>query len=159
MLIWFFIILLYSELMSLLKFIMPELLENSTATLKKIFKLSSSESDFARQRVAEAKSILDPFVMRRIKSDVLKGKTSFIFYTCMKHYLDLPPKTDETIKVKMTDTQTMYYNEILDQTRTKLDPNDPKAMKNYWIQLRKVMRIQCLSMLIFYNIDCQPSSS
>ena len=53
--------------MSLLKFIMPEMLEKSSSSLTKIFQLSNSESDFARQRALEAKAILDPFVMRRIK--------------------------------------------------------------------------------------------
>ena len=57
----------FSELMSLLKFIMPEMLEKSSSSLTKIFQLSNSESDFARQRALEAKAILDPFVMRRIK--------------------------------------------------------------------------------------------
>ena len=47
-----------SELISLLKFIMPDLLQKSSATLNKIFKLRNSESDFAKQRVKEAKTIL-----------------------------------------------------------------------------------------------------
>jgi len=42
-----------------MKFIMPELLQKSSATLNKIFKLRNTESDFARQRVAEAKQILE----------------------------------------------------------------------------------------------------
>ena len=67
--------------MSLLKFIMPEMLEKSTSTLTKIFQLSNSESDFARKRALEAKAILDPFVMRRIKvcffSDVLRNILNF----------------------------------------------------------------------------------
>ena len=46
------------ELISLLKFIMPDLLQKSSATLNKIFKLRNSESEFARQRVDEAKTIL-----------------------------------------------------------------------------------------------------
>jgi hypothetical protein len=38
---------------------MPDLLQKSSATLNKIFKLSNQESDFARNRVAEAKTILE----------------------------------------------------------------------------------------------------
>ena len=63
--------------MSLLKFIMPEMLEKSSSSLTKIFQLSNSESDFARQRALEAKAILDPFVMRRIK---VKNLQTFLFH-------------------------------------------------------------------------------
>ena len=52
-----------SELISLLKFIMPDLLQKSSATLNKIFKLRNSESDFAKQRVKEAKTILQVLLL------------------------------------------------------------------------------------------------
>lgn len=117
------------ELMSLLKFIMPDLLQKSSATLQKIFKLRNSESDFARQRVFEAKTILQPFVLRRVKADVLK---------------DLPPKVEETIMVDLTDQQKMFYYEIQDRVRSRLNvaQNGEDAsktqLKNEFMQLRKV---------------------
>ena len=115
--------------MSLLKFIMPELLQKSTATLQRIFKLTHHESDFGKKRIEEAKTILEPFVMRRIKSDVLK---------------DLPPKTEETILVPLTDEQQMYYREIQENQRKAIltlsedDKSRLKTMKNTYCQLRKV---------------------
>lgn len=116
------------ELMSLLKFIMPEMLEKSTSTLTKIFQLSNSESDFARKRALEAKAILDPFVMRRIKANVLK---------------DLPPKTDETMNVKLPDFQRAFYDEIKTNARLELAKREngsegtQKRLKNFYMELRK----------------------
>ena len=120
------------ELMSLLKFIMPELLQKSTATLQRIFKLTNMESDFGRKRIEEAKTILNPFVMRRIKADVLK---------------DLPPKTEETMLVPLTDEQRMYYREIQEKQRQSIltmsddDKSKLKTMKNTYCQLRKVCKL------------------
>jgi len=46
------------ELVSLIKFLMPDLLQKSSNTLQRIFKLRNQESEFAKKRVAEARTIL-----------------------------------------------------------------------------------------------------
>lgn len=129
------------ELMSLLKFIMPDLLQNSSTTLTKIFQLSSSDSDFARQRAVEAKAILDPFVMRRIKANVLK---------------DLPPKTDETIRVEMNPDQIEQYKELkalaLEELAKRAESDTGKhKLRNTYMQLRKVANHPLLHRNIFTN--------
>ncbi|KAK1892425.1 SWI/SNF-related matrix-associated actin-dependent regulator of chromatin subfamily A [Dissostichus eleginoides] len=62
------------ELMSLLNFIMPSLFSSSTHQLSKMFSMKSHEeqSRFERDRISQAKLIMKPFILRRVKSEVLK---------------------------------------------------------------------------------------
>ncbi|KAG7254727.1 LOW QUALITY PROTEIN: hypothetical protein CRUP_031763 [Coryphaenoides rupestris] len=62
------------ELMSLLNFIMPSMFSSSTTQLSKMFSMKSHEeqSRFEKDRIAQAKLIMKPFILRRIKSEVLQ---------------------------------------------------------------------------------------
>lgn len=57
---------------------------------------------------------------------------------------DLPPKVEETIMVDLTDQQKMFYYEIQDRVRSRLNvaQNGEDAsktqLKNEFMQLRKV---------------------
>ncbi|XP_053676032.1 SWI/SNF-related matrix-associated actin-dependent regulator of chromatin subfamily A containing DEAD/H box 1 homolog [Anopheles nili] len=97
------------ELMSLLCFVMPKLLGSKVDDIKALFqgktKTSQGENDeevssFEKNQIERAKLIMKPFVLRRLKKDVL----SF-----------LPPKHEVVLKATMIDSQKEKYYEIVDQ--------------------------------------------
>lgn len=125
------------ELVSLLAFVTPNLFLNNSEHLKRIFHLmgkSTSEeptpakskqsreaesakdgenspvnsvllpnrSQFERERVEQAKKFLQPFCLRRLKSQVLH---------------QLPPKTEETVYVPLTESQRKSYLDLIDKFR------------------------------------------
>ncbi|XP_071512276.1 SWI/SNF-related matrix-associated actin-dependent regulator of chromatin subfamily A containing DEAD/H box 1 homolog isoform X1 [Panulirus ornatus] len=92
------------ELMSILIFVMPQLFDSKKEELKRVFSMfPKSEGDgskgrFERERIEQAKRIMKPFFLRRLKCDVLK---------------DLPPKEDELIRVPMSQRQQKIYSEMV----------------------------------------------
>nr|CAD7425837.1 unnamed protein product [Timema monikensis] len=93
------------ELMSLLIFIMPELFEGKKEYLKSLFsKLpkQNNENDdlpkFEKDQVSKAREIMKPFILRRLKKEVLQ---------------DLPTKKDETISVPLAPLQRQRYNDLI----------------------------------------------
>ncbi|XP_064629638.1 SWI/SNF-related matrix-associated actin-dependent regulator of chromatin subfamily A containing DEAD/H box 1B-like [Lineus longissimus] len=65
------------ELMSLLAFVMPEMFEGKGDLLKRTFKIvvggnGNDRGSYEKQRINHAKNIMKPFVLRRLKSQVLK---------------------------------------------------------------------------------------
>lgn len=55
-------------------------------------------SPFEQTQIAQAKRIMKPFVLRRLKRDVLK---------------DLPAKTDLTMSVPLVDSQQEQYKNLI----------------------------------------------
>lgn len=53
---------------------------------------------FEQEQVAQAKRIMQPFVLRRLKKDVLK---------------DLPTKTEEVLYCTMEERQQTKYNDLI----------------------------------------------
>ncbi len=108
------------ELMSLLAFIMPKQFgdEETMASIQQLFK---GDELTMEARIIRAQRMMSPFVLRRMKRDVLK---------------DLPTKTRETLSVDMTNTQNKIYEEHLIKV---LRPNDQeqKMAHNYLMALRK----------------------
>ncbi|CAG9857372.1 unnamed protein product [Phyllotreta striolata] len=93
------------ELMSLLIFVMPKIFAEKTDDLKSLFqKNSKKEQDadtlptFEKEQIEQAKRIMKPFVLRRLKCDVLQ---------------DLPKKTDYVMKVPLTPTQKQQYEQLV----------------------------------------------
>ncbi|XP_055594161.1 SWI/SNF-related matrix-associated actin-dependent regulator of chromatin subfamily A containing DEAD/H box 1 homolog [Uranotaenia lowii] len=87
------------ELMSLLCFVMPKLFGGKVEDVKALFKANKTkegedQGSFEKKQIERAKQIMKPFILRRLKRDVL----SF-----------LPPKTEEIIKVPMLDSQREKY--------------------------------------------------
>lgn len=113
------------ELMSLLRFVMPHMFEQTTETLVRIFKHSTSESKskYTVSRIADAKNIMEPFVLRRLKATVLK---------------QLPNKHVETIVCDMTLEQKRVYQETKEKFRLGLNKKSALEMKSAFIELRKV---------------------
>ncbi|XP_076250237.1 SWI/SNF-related, matrix-associated actin-dependent regulator of chromatin, subfamily a, containing DEAD/H box 1 [Rhynchophorus ferrugineus] len=92
------------ELMSLLIFVMPKIFAEKTDDLKNLFQKNSKAKDddsvpaFEREQIEQAKRIMKPFVLRRLKRDVLQ---------------DLPKKTDHIVNVSMAPTQKEQYGDLV----------------------------------------------
>ncbi|KAG0718228.1 SMARCAD1 [Chionoecetes opilio] len=90
------------ELMSILIFVMPQLFDSKKEELKKVFamfpKSDSSKGRFERERIEQAKRIMKPFFLRRLKCDVLK---------------DLPCKEDEVKYAPMSKRQKKIYGDTV----------------------------------------------
>ncbi|CUT99656.1 SWI:SNF matrix associated [Echinococcus multilocularis] len=61
-----------------------------------------NRSQFERERVEQAKQLLKPFCLRRLKSQVLQ---------------QLPPKTEETVRVPFTESQRIAYTNLINKFR------------------------------------------
>ncbi|KAI9053630.1 hypothetical protein LZ554_002584 [Drepanopeziza brunnea f. sp. 'monogermtubi'] len=122
------------ELAALLAFILPEVFRELEEELKFIFKAKASTMDadhaalLSAQRIARARSMLTPFVLRRKKAQVLKHLPEKI---CRVQYCDLH------------DSQKGIYNGHLDQARERArarlqGAKAPKSDENNpLMQLRK----------------------
>ncbi|KAK8734847.1 hypothetical protein OTU49_005686 [Cherax quadricarinatus] len=91
------------ELMSILIFVMPQLFDSKKEELKRVFSMfpksdGESKGKFERERIQQAKRIMKPFFLRRLKCDVLK---------------DLPAKHDEVIRVPMSKRQQDIYSDTV----------------------------------------------
>lgn len=91
------------ELMSLLVFSMPRMLMSKMSHVEALFSAASREeggrTQFEKERIEQAKKIMKPFVLRRLKEDVLK---------------DLPKKSEETVMCPMSDRQSKLYKRLVD---------------------------------------------
>lgn len=133
------------ELISLLMFIMPDMLVAHEEDIRNLFKIKTISGDtsgkasqiqiLSRQRVARAKKMMTPFVLRRRKVDVLK---------------DLPKKVQVIDRNPMLPEQQKLYDLILRESKQSyeqaLQDKDKKQkssgskldrLKNIVIQLRK----------------------
>ncbi|KFB41039.1 AGAP009980-PA-like protein [Anopheles sinensis] len=97
------------ELMSLLCFVMPKLFGSKVEDIKALFqgKVKTAKGDtdeevstFEKDQIERAKKIMKPFILRRLKRDVL----SF-----------LPPKKEIVLKTPMIDSQREKYNETVNE--------------------------------------------
>ncbi|XP_077298015.1 SWI/SNF-related, matrix-associated actin-dependent regulator of chromatin, subfamily a, containing DEAD/H box 1 isoform X2 [Arctopsyche grandis] len=105
------------ELMSLLCFVMPHLFASNTDDLKSLFNKSNKTgakktinktevevSPFEQTQIAQAKRIMKPFVLRRLKCDVLK---------------ELPAKTDHVLTCSMAASQQEQYKNLISSFTAK----------------------------------------
>lgn len=100
------------ELISLLSFILPRLFTENRDDLLEVFKFkakaTTDESEkskddlLSEQRIKKAKTMMQPFVMRRRKEQVLAH---------------LPPKTHEVLKCEMTERQREIYAEQMKRNK------------------------------------------
>lgn len=89
------------ELISLLTFTVPSLFLSKLTFMENFFKnkkFDGNKSDFVQQKTDQAKEILKPFIMRRIKENVLK---------------DLPSKVEQYVELDMTEDQAKLYDQIV----------------------------------------------
>ncbi|KAH9632929.1 hypothetical protein HF086_002751 [Spodoptera exigua] len=100
------------ELMSLLCFVMPHMFSGKTDDLKSLFqknakskttknaegKQEADELPFEQSQITQAKRIMKPFVLRRLKRDVLQ---------------DLPKKTNHRELCPMSERQGILYKNLI----------------------------------------------
>lgn len=93
------------ELMSLLIFTVPQLFSGKTDDVKKMFTNnvkdeSEGKSAYEQDKINHAKQIMKPFILRRLKADVLK---------------QLPKKTIITQSVPMMKIQEKLYKKLIEK--------------------------------------------
>ncbi|XP_076232532.1 SWI/SNF-related, matrix-associated actin-dependent regulator of chromatin, subfamily a, containing DEAD/H box 1 [Calliopsis andreniformis] len=127
------------ELISLLIFVMPSLFAGKQADLKSLFsknpkipaiKKNGDQPLFEQEQVKNAKQIMRPFVLRRLKSEVLR---------------DLPKKTERVIKCPMTEKQKKMYTNLIAQFSAEADQNAEVNGIGMMMQLRKLANHPLLS--------------
>ncbi|XP_042909421.1 SWI/SNF-related matrix-associated actin-dependent regulator of chromatin subfamily A containing DEAD/H box 1 homolog isoform X2 [Parasteatoda tepidariorum] len=100
------------ELMSLLIFAMPHMFSGKTEQIKQMFsavsKTEGSKNSYEKERIDHAKRIMKPFVLRRLKKEVLK---------------DLPAKHDEIRFCIMVDDQEKKYNDLIKKFSAEVQKN------------------------------------
>ncbi|KAF8554163.1 hypothetical protein OG21DRAFT_1497199 [Imleria badia] len=105
------------ELVSLLNFILPNLLGETMDSLRAIFKTKGDAKValLSQERISRAKKMMTPFVLRRRKDQVLK---------------DLPLKTERIEWCDMTELQKSIYNDALQRSRKtilEVESNTPST--------------------------------
>ncbi|XP_053111098.1 SWI/SNF-related matrix-associated actin-dependent regulator of chromatin subfamily A containing DEAD/H box 1 isoform X2 [Hemicordylus capensis] len=116
------------ELMSLLNFVMPHMFSSSTSEIRRMFsskaKASEEHSIYEKERIAHAKQIIKPFILRRVKEEVLK---------------QLPPKKDIIECCEMTEKQERLYQALFSSLKKSIDSQEKNTeMGNVMMQLRKM---------------------
>uniref|UniRef100_A0A8C4TLE9 DNA helicase n=1 Tax=Falco tinnunculus TaxID=100819 RepID=A0A8C4TLE9_FALTI len=116
------------ELMSLLNFVMPHMFSSSTSEIRRTFssktKSAEEQSIYEKERIAHAKQIIKPFILRRVKDEVLK---------------QLPPKKDLTELCAMSEKQEQLYCDLLNKLKKTINSNEKNSdMGNVMMQLRKM---------------------
>lgn len=126
------------ELVSLLAFILPSIFQSRKEDLEVIFKHKAKATDhdeksdttnplLSEQRIARAKTMMTPFVLRRKKEQVLQH---------------LPPKSHEVVYCEMLKEQHILYQQRLDEGRKAMEDRlagikNPKTVGNLLMELRK----------------------
>ncbi|CAN0060314.1 unnamed protein product [Bubo scandiacus] len=116
------------ELMSLLNFVMPHMFSSSTSEIRRMFssktKSAEEQSIYEKERIAHAKQIIKPFILRRVKDEVLK---------------QLPPKKDLIELCAMSENQEQLYCDLLNKLKKTINSNEKNSdMGNVMMQLRKM---------------------
>ncbi|NXV71947.1 SMRCD regulator, partial [Atlantisia rogersi] len=116
------------ELMSLLNFVMPHMFSSSTSEIRRMFssktKSAEEQSIYEKERIVHAKQIIKPFILRRVKDEVLK---------------QLPPKKDLIELCAMSEKQEQLYCDLLNKLKKTINSNEKNSdMGNAMMQLRKM---------------------
>nr|KAF6502733.1 SWI/SNF-related, matrix-associated actin-dependent regulator of chromatin, subfamily a [Molossus molossus] len=116
------------ELMSLLNFVMPHMFSSSTSEIRRMFssktKSADEQSIYEKERIAHAKQIIKPFILRRVKDEVLK---------------QLPPKKDQIELCAMSEKQEQLYLGLFNRMKKSINNLEKNTeMCNVMMQLRKM---------------------
>lgn len=136
------------ELWSMLEFMMPDVFASEDVDLKKL--LSAEDTDL----ISRMKSILGPFILRRLKSDVMQ---------------QLVQKTQKVEYVMMVKQQEHAYREAIEEYRTVsqarltkcsdlnsknvLELLPRRQINNYFVQFRKIANHPLLIRRIYTDED------
>ncbi|XP_074849693.1 SWI/SNF-related matrix-associated actin-dependent regulator of chromatin subfamily A containing DEAD/H box 1 isoform X2 [Carettochelys insculpta] len=130
------------ELMSLLNFVMPHMFSGSTSEIRRLFssktKAAEEHSIYEKERIAHAKQIIKPFILRRVKDEVLK---------------QLPPKKDLIELCDMSEKQEQLYYDLFSKLKKSIDNQEKNSeMGNVMMQLRKMANHPLLHRQ-YYTVD------
>lgn len=107
------------ELMSLLVFTMPRMLMSKMTHVEALFSTASRDeggkTQFEKERIEQAKRIMKPFVLRRLKNDVLK---------------DLPKKSEETVRCPLSESQAKLYKRIVDSFKREIKDHTEEVLED-----------------------------
>ncbi|XP_076939652.1 protein CHROMATIN REMODELING 19-like [Bidens hawaiensis] len=127
------------ELWSLLEFMMPDLFETEDVDLKKLLNAEDTEL------IIRMKSILGPFILRRLKSDVMQ---------------QLVAKVQRVEYVHMEPEQRNAYQEAIQDYRAAASARMAKSanlprrqISNYFVQFRKIANHPLLVRRIYTDKD------
>ncbi|XP_041340166.1 SWI/SNF-related matrix-associated actin-dependent regulator of chromatin subfamily A containing DEAD/H box 1 isoform X3 [Pyrgilauda ruficollis] len=137
------------ELMSLLNFVMPDMFSSSTSEIRRMFssktKSAEEQSIYEKERIAHAKQIIKPFILRRVKDEVLK---------------QLPPKKDLIELCAMSDKQEQLYLALVNKLKKTINSNEKNSdMGNAMMQLRKMANHPLLHRQYYTNDKLRTMSS
>jgi len=126
------------ELMCLVNFVAPELFGDNSAMIQKLFAGAAGQARelLSVSKIAKARKIMAPFVLRRLKSQVLQ---------------QLPKKSNEVELVPMTPFQVEIYDLTFAKSKKEYK-QDGKRLHNIFMQLRKMGNHPCLERF-FYDDD------
>lgn len=124
-----------TELWSIFDFIMPGYLLNHSKFLKKYE--SPIIKDKNKKALQELNRRIQPFIMRRLKKDVIK---------------ELPPKIEHKILIEMTDEQKKVYSSYLINTKRQIE----STIKEKGFKSSKIEILSLLTRL--RQICCNPAS-
>ncbi|XP_013776880.1 SWI/SNF-related matrix-associated actin-dependent regulator of chromatin subfamily A containing DEAD/H box 1-like [Limulus polyphemus] len=118
------------ELMSLLIFVMPDMFDGKIDQVKQMFsaacKTEENRSKFEQERIDHAKRMMKPFVLRRLKCEVLQ---------------QLPAKHDKIQHCPLSDVQKDHYDKLVarlsKEVREGNQNNKNKSSSGMMMQLRK----------------------
>ncbi|ESO84241.1 hypothetical protein LOTGIDRAFT_61963, partial [Lottia gigantea] len=118
------------ELMSLLCFVMPDIFSGKTESLKKIFtmmtKVADEQGKFEKEKIEQAKRIMKPFVLRRLKQDVLS---------------QMPAKEENVNYCEMIPAQQDIYDFLIQTFNAEIEKKKEYLSKgggaSMFMQLRK----------------------
>ncbi|XP_066430133.1 SWI/SNF-related matrix-associated actin-dependent regulator of chromatin subfamily A containing DEAD/H box 1 isoform X2 [Eleutherodactylus coqui] len=116
------------ELMSLLNFVMPHMFSSSTSEIRRMFSSKSKSTDeqstFEKERIAHAKKIMKPFILKRVKNEVLK---------------QLPPKQDHVHFCQLSKKQQQLYDDLMIKLKRSIEgPEKNSELCNVMMHLRKM---------------------
>uniref|UniRef100_A0A9J8D0N0 SNF2 related chromatin remodeling ATPase with DExD box 1b n=1 Tax=Cyprinus carpio carpio TaxID=630221 RepID=A0A9J8D0N0_CYPCA len=113
------------ELMSLLNFIMHNMLSSSTSQISKMFsmKYSEEQSSFERDRITHGKLIMKPFILRLVKSEILHNQLS--------------AKEEQVEFCAMSEKQQELYSALFHKLKRSSN-GEKRELTNVMMQLRKL---------------------
>lgn len=105
------------ELMSLLVFTMPRMFMPKITHVETLFSSASrtegGKTEFERERIEQAKKIMRPFVLRRLKDDVLK---------------DLPKKSESVVRCPLSTSQAKLYKKLVDSFTREIKEHETEVL-------------------------------
>ncbi|XP_075228991.1 SWI/SNF-related, matrix-associated actin-dependent regulator of chromatin, subfamily a, containing DEAD/H box 1 [Lycorma delicatula] len=129
------------ELISLLMFVMPDMFATRTDYIKYLFEKRTKVQDkvkFERENVENVKRIMKPFMLRRLKQDVLQ---------------DLPTKTISLVECSLTESQAAKYYELLDQLQQSTSDPSLRTGNSYLGMFTDLRRMANHPLLLRYLYD------